>query len=276
MDLFFIDDAMQQNPSRGGMNSPLIAMGGIHVPDESVGEIERSIESTCEEYGFPAGEVFKWSPGGDLWMHDNLIGNRREEFFTRIINIAKDAGAKAIVVVEDTGYKTAISGAKREVDLINLFLERAHWELSRKNCRGIVIVSQPSGGRKAENKLIADCVETLRFGTDYVNFERFPLSVFSASHKFIRLLQLADIVTSCTTAFVAGESNFSPPIFQVIKQMMPGDSQRKGGFGLKIHPDLQYVNLYHWLLGDRIFWKGSTGLHMPLSNFPYSANPDTQ
>lgn len=276
MDLFFIDDATQSHPSRGGMNSPLVALGGIHVPDESVGEIERSIESACDEYEFPAGEVFKWSPGGDLWMHDHLIGNRRAEFFTRIINIAKDAGAKAIIIIEDTGYKTAIRDARRDVDLINLFLERAHWELSRKNCYGIVIISQPSGDRTAENKLIADCVETLKYGTDYMKFDRIPLSVFSASHKFIRLLQLADIVTSCTTAFVAGESIYSPPIFELIKQMMAGDSQRKGGIGLKIHPDLQYVNLYHWLLGDTTFWRGSVGLSMPLPNFPYSTNSDTQ
>lgn len=276
MDLFFVDDATQLKPSRGGMNSPLVAMGGIHVPDESVGEIERELESVCREYGLPDGEVFKWSPGRNLWMHDNLIENRREEFFTRILNIAKDSGAKAIVVIEDTGYKTAISGARRDVDLINLFLERAHWELSRKGCCGIIIVSQPSGDRRSENKLIADCVETLRVGTDYVKFERIPLSVFSSSPKFIRLLQLADIVTSCTTAFVAGESNYSPQIFEVIKTMMIGDSQRIGGIGLKIHPDIQYANLYHWLLGDRLFWKGSIGLGMPLPNAPYSTNPDTQ
>ena len=275
MDLFFVDDATQSNPSRGGMNSPLVAIGGIHVPDETVGGIERGVESVCRDYGFPDGEVFKWSPGRDLWMHDNLT-ERREEFFTQVLNIAKDAGAKAIVVIEDTGYKTAISGVRRDVDLLNLFLERAHGELSRKGCCGLVIVSQPGGDRKSENKLIASCVETLRSGTDYVDFERIPLSVFSSSPKFIRLLQIADIVTSCTTAFVSGESNYSPPIFEVIKQMMVGDSQRIGGFGLKIHPDIQYVNLYHWLLGDKIFWKGSMGLHMPLSNHPYSNNPDTQ
>lgn len=276
MDLFFVDDATQQNPSRGGMNSPLVAIGGIHVPDESVGVIEQEIQAVCEEYGFPEGEVFKWSPGSDLWMHDNLIEDRREEFFTRALNVAKDAGAKAIVIIEDLGYKTATGCARRDIDLINLFLERAHWELSRKGCCGIVIVSQPSGDRAAENKLIADCVETLKYGTDYMKFERIPLSIFSASHKFIRLLQLADIVTSCTTAFVAGESNYSPPIFEVIKHMMSGDPQRKGGIGLKIHPDLQYANLYHWLLGDTHFRKGSMGFPMPLSNAPYSTNPDTQ
>ena len=39
-------------------------------------------------------------------MHDNLIGNRRGVFLTRILNIAKAAGAKAIKVVfldPDTG-----------------------------------------------------------------------------------------------------------------------------------------------------------------------------
>jgi len=276
MDLFFVDDATQQNPSRGGMNSPLVAIGGIHVPDESVGGIEQGIEAVCVEYGFPEGEVFKWSPGSDLWMHDHLIEDRRKEFFARVLSVAEDVGSKAIVVIEDLGYKTAKVGARRDIDLINLFLERAHWELSRKGCCGIVIVSQPGGDRASENKLIADCVETLKYGTDYMKFDRIPLSVFTASHKFVRLLQLADVVTSCTTAFVAGESNYSPPIFEVIKAMMPGDSQRKGGIGLKIHPDLQYANLYHWLLGDTHFWRGSMGFPMPLPSYPYSTSPDAQ
>lgn len=279
MDLFFVDDAMQLKPSRDGMNSPLKAMGGIHVPDESVGALEHAIESTCKEYGFPDEAVFKWSPGRDdaeLWMHNNLTGNKRQEFFTRILKIAKVAEAKAMVVIEDTSCKTATSAKERDVDLLNLFLERANLALGNEGCHGIVICSQPSGNRKNEHKFLADCVKTLRYGTDYTNFEHIPLSILSASHKFIRLLQLADIVTSCTTAFVAGESKHSPQIFKVIKQILVRHSDRIGGVGLKIHPDLKYANLYHWLLDDKIFYKGDKCLNMPLLDAPYSASPDTQ
>jgi hypothetical protein len=42
-----------------------------------------------------------------------------------------------------------------------------------------------------------------------------------------------------------------------------------------MHPDLIYVNLYHWLLGDAVFWKRRVGNELPLKQFPYPASPDS-
>jgi len=41
----------------------------------------------------------------------------------------------------------------------------------------------------------------------------------------------------------------------------------KGGRGLKIHPDLRYGNLYHWLLGDEAFVRYEGGIDLPSKRF---------
>lgn len=51
-------------------------------------------------------------------------------------------------------------------------------------------------------------------------------------------------------SYVAGEKKYSPRIFQSIKPLLETEEGVIGGFGVKLHPDFRYVNLYHWLLGD--------------------------
>jgi len=109
MDFFFVGDAQQKRPSRPGMGS-LLALGGIYVPEQAVKELERRTEELCAKYGFPPYEVFKWSPGRKLWMHDNLLGEKRQEFFVRVLDLANENETTATVVIEDTTSKTAIEG----------------------------------------------------------------------------------------------------------------------------------------------------------------------
>ena len=271
MDLLFTDDANQKKPTRPGMG-PLLAIGGIHVPEESVQQLEGQIEALCAEYGFPADEIFKWSPRRELWMYKNLVGQRRQDFFKAVIALIRDNGARATVIIEDSTCGRATKANTAEIDLIQLFLERAHHQLVARQCNGIVIVSQPGGDRRAENKFIADCVETLKCGTDYVKPDKI-VTVLCSAPKFLRLLQVADLVTSCTTAFVSGESSFSPPVFNLIKQTFVSELGRVGGVGLKLHPDFKYVNLYHWLLGDSHFVRFMQGFPMPLPHRPYCSDP---
>jgi hypothetical protein len=272
MDIFFVDDAGQTRPSRPGMG-PILAVGGIHVPEASISELENKIEALCIETGFPPDEIFKWSPRRGPWMYGNLVREARQEFLIRVLSLAREAEATAIVIIEDTDCGTAPKAETHDIDLIQLLLERAHHELVARGCSGIVIVAQPSGDRTTETKFLANCLETLKCGTDYLKPDRIALSVLSCPPKFIRLLQVADVITACTTAFVAGQDEFSPPIFDTVKQLLVNENGRIGGFGLKIHPDMKYANLYHWLVGDSHFWKHSLGVPLLLKGYPYSAGP---
>lgn len=273
MDLFFADDARQRNPSRPGMG-PLVSIGGIYVPSQAVGNLERAIDTLCTDCGFPPGEEFKWSPGRELWMRDNLIREDRQEFFIRVLALAQDSEVKAIVVIEDTDYRTATGAPSPEEDVTCLFLERVHKQFATAGAEGIVIVDRPSGGRADEDRFLANCLETLQSGTDYVKPDRIALNVLSTPSKLIRLLQVADVVTSCTVATVGGEDCFSPPVFDVIRPLLHSDMGRIGGVGLKIHPDIRYANLYHWLLGEAHFFKRAIGHPLPLRDFPYSSDPN--
>lgn len=88
-DVVFIDDSEQTTPYREGMGS-LKALGYVHVKSEKVADLEAELNELCSEVGFPEGAVgeFKWSPGSDLWMRDELIEEEREQFFLSVLRTA--------------------------------------------------------------------------------------------------------------------------------------------------------------------------------------------
>jgi len=272
LDFFFADDARQQKPTRPGMG-PLVAIGGIYVPDQDVRKFEKDVDDLCTSHAYPYREEFKWSPGRELWMRDNLIEGNRERFFIDVLSLCLDRGIKAIVMVADTNYRPANRDVTHEMDVAILFLERVNLCLGRLNKEGVIIVDRPSGDRSMEDKFLSKCLETLQAGTTYVKPDRIAINVLSTPSKLVRLLQVADLITSCSLSFVAGEDKFSPPVFNLIKKMLFSDGGRKGGVGLKIHPDFKYANLYHWLLEDDFFWKANCGIPLPLKGRCFFSNP---
>jgi hypothetical protein len=146
VDLFAIDDSKQRKPSQKGMG-PLVAVGGLHVPGEAVRELELALDALCDDFGFPSGDEFKWSPDGDSWQRTNLVDERRESFNLRALALAREAGATGIVVMEDTTKgKANAEAASREEDVTLMFLERAHSHLSAKR-HAVVVFDRPGGGR---------------------------------------------------------------------------------------------------------------------------------
>ena len=273
MNFIFADDSEQRKPTRVDMK-PLIGVGGVHVPAEQIGGIEHEINALCNRYEFPEGEEFKWSPNRNTYMRENIIGEDRVNFYIELFEISSGYDIKAILVASDIECSYAIqSSSNHEEDVITLFLERADQLFNSNKRNGIVIVDNPSGGRRQENELVSQCLETLARGTDYVNFDSIPLPVMTANSKHIRLLQLADVITSCSIARLAGENLYSPAIFELIKPLFRKDYDRIGGVGFKIHPDLRYKNLYHWLLGDEFHKRGYTGEPLPEEGYLYFDDP---
>lgn len=276
MRFFFADDSKQQNPTRDGMGS-LVAIGGVAANGDSVRALEQEIGEICAEFGFPAGQEFKWSPGAGLWMRTNLIEDCRQEFFLRVLRLAAAHEVGAVFVAEDIRYARATPNAPTpEIDVTRMFLERADTCLRKQdvNDYGVVITDRPGGGRGEEDAFLFQCLETLQKGTRYVMPARIALPVLSAPSDLVRLSQLADVVTGCTLAYVGGENRFAPPVFEAIKPLLLRDGQRIGGIGLKIHPDYIYVNLHHWLVGDSHHVKWGAGIPLPLLSRPYAGDPD--
>lgn len=270
MDVFFVDDSAQARPSREAMGR-LIGVGGIHVPAEHVRDLERSLARLCSRTGFPMNEEFKWSPGRRLWMSKGLVDERRERFFEEALRIAMHYRSRCIVVIEDTRATPATNPrAEHLLDATAMFLERANAELRYAGKFGIVVIDRPSGGAAEDSRYLASCFETLQIGTKFVVPDRIAINVLSTSSGLVRLLQLADVIVSCSVSFVAGEDRYSPPIFRALLPMFYRGPHGIGGIGLKIHPDHNYVNLYHWLLGDKEFKKGRFLQQLPIPASPYA------
>lgn len=268
MDLCFVDDSCQLNPSRPGMG-PLIATGSIHVNGSVVETLEKKNDQICSETGFPPNEEYKWSPRRELWMYSNLIGDTRRDFFLRVLDETEEKEVQACVVVEDKTLRPANQGRSAEDDVTIMLLERIEKGLQACSSEGIVIADSPAGGRTDEHKFLSSCLETIQNGTDYVKPTHISINVVSTPSRLVRLLQLADLVTSCTLARVSGEREYSPIVFANIKEMLVHEGDRIGGYGLKIQPAFRYANLYHWLLGDSHFWYKFVGNPLPHRGIPY-------
>ena len=211
---------------------------------------------------------------GSLSRREQLKQAKRTEFFVQAdISLASQHQASVTVVVVDASKGMARSQSKsHEEDVTALFLERCDWACGER-C-GLPIIAKPSGGPVDEKKFVAGCLALIQAGTEYMNLKNFALGVLTAPSKQVRLLQLADVVTSCTVARVSGETQYSPPVLKAIRPLFRGrDGSRTGGVGLKIHPDYNYVNLYHWLLGDTFFFKGNVGHPLPIKGRPYFDGP---
>lgn len=270
MDVFFADDSAQSKPTRPGVG-PLLAAGGLHVPGEEVGPLERELAQTCYEAGFPGKEEFKWSPGRELWMYSNLVGDARRDFFLKVLRAASRHEATACVVMVDTSHAPATGAKTPELDVLTLLVERVHGLLVSARQDGHLLVDRPGGDRQNETRFLSDAISTIVEGTEFVIPERIAL-VTTGPSQLVRCLQLADLITSCTTQYVAGETTYAPPVFEGISRLLRRDLGRVGGYGLKIHPDFKYANLYHWLGNDTHFWRANMGIPMPLAFRPYATD----
>jgi hypothetical protein len=266
--LFFADDARQSNPTRAGMG-PIVAAGAVGVPEIAVRVLELQLSKICSDFDFPDGEEFKWSPGRELWMATNLTEDRRRDFYQQVLRAAQHHGVTATVVVQEILQAPAMGVATAEEDVTRLLLEGIHLQIPI-NDQAIVVADRPGGGRPQEDAFLASCLAAVKTGTRFVrNFELIALFLTTNS-RMSRLLQLADLITSCTTATVAGELRWTPPVFAAIRPLLRSDGGRIGGTGLKIHPADRFANLYHWLVGDVDYVHHSTSYKLPLPRYPYA------
>ncbi|MGD9579117.1 MAG: hypothetical protein AB7Y74_12775, partial [Syntrophorhabdus sp.] len=193
-------------------------------------------------------------------------------FFLNVLQIATEHDVKCIVVINDTSRRTATQAKTHDEDVTATLLERIHLRVQNDPDGCVVIVDRPAGGRKDEDKFLLSCLEQLQSGTRYIKHSKIALNVLSTPSKLVRTLQLADLITSCCTARIGGELVFSPPIFEKIIPLLPSDYGRKGGCGLKIHPDFLYANLYPWILGDEHFVRHQNAFGLPTMDRPYREN----
>jgi hypothetical protein len=235
MQLLFLDDAAQRKPSRPRLGS-VVAVGGISIEAFAARELENALNELCHnKIGFPSREPFKWSPAKDHWMRANLVGEDRVRFITDVLTLADEHGAAGLVNVSDTTKQLATKNAdKHEMDVLVMALERFNYSI--KNDLGIVIVARPSGGRTDEDAFLADCAEIVLAGTSYARFDNLAMNILTMPFNNSRVLQVADLVASITTAMVAGHTEYAGPVFEPVKRILRSDLGRIGGRGAQDPP----------------------------------------
>lgn len=275
MQFYFIDDSkISPHPhSRNGVGH-LVAVGGVIVSAENVGPLEQELEAVCskEEYSVPPGENLKWSPARGSWMREHLDGELRQKLFSEMIDTVRRAECKVVVAISDADCRVANSSVStHEMDATILAFERFNTWLGSQY--GTVIVSKPSGGARDENKFVSECTKHIASGTNYVDFRKLALKPLLMPARQSRLLQIADLAVSITNAHVSGGNPFADRHFPALLAMMPETSRGvRGGLGLKLHPSFRYLNLYHWLLNDDYYVKGSNGYPLPLADRPFATS----
>ena len=273
MYFFFADDSKQKNPTRPRMGS-LLATGGLFVAGDDLSSLERSLESLCQRVGFPANEEFKWSPRRGSWMYQGLVEGTRREFFAEVLGICSMHHTTAIIILSDSTSRTPCDCANHEIFTTKMLIERVNNLAASTGSDAVIITDRPGGGLLAEKKFLSECFETLRSGTPFVMPTKIAVNPIATDSHLIRTLQAADLVVSCTTAFISGQTTLAPETFEIIKPMLSRDLGRAGGVGVKIHPDFKYANLYHWLLGDDLLIRNMNGQALPIASRPYPTGPD--
>lgn len=273
MYLFFADDSKQNNPTRPRMG-PLLATGGLFIAGDDLASLERSLEDLCQRIGFPANEEFKWSPRRSSWMHHGLVEGARREFFANVLGICSMHHSTAVIILSDSNYRTPSNCANHEIFMTKMLIERVNILADSKGSDAVIITDRPGGGLPTEKKFLAECFETLKNGTPFIMPKRIAVNPIATDSHLIRILQAADLIVSCTTAFVSGQTTLAPETFEILKPMLARNLGRAGGAGVKIHPDYIYANLYHWLLEDDVLIKNMNGQTLPIASRHYSTGPD--
>jgi hypothetical protein len=274
MDAFFADDSLQGSPSRPGMGQ-LLATGGLYVPGEEVRHLEDLVDATCDKYGVPKGEEFKWSPRRDSWLSSNLKGRDRTVFFEEILARCVEVGTEAVAVIIDKDSSTATRSKTAAEYATELLIRQVDRIALRRSATAIIVVDRPGGGRAEEERFLTTALDVLKYGSRQSLPRQIALNPLCTTSHFIRLLQVADVLVSCATQFVAGETRFSPGVFNGwIRPLLRGDPI--GGSAIAVHPEAKYANLYHWLFGDTSFTRGAVSYQqLPDPAYPYAKNAYT-
>ncbi|NJB66665.1 hypothetical protein GGQ74_000305 [Desulfobaculum xiamenense] len=262
MDIFFASD-MCIDGLREGMGQ-LTCVGGVLVPEESLGALEKNIKAVCESHGV-TGQRDLWPPqGGMSWDIDVCC--------SQILAHAAEHGVRGVVALWDGGHaKTDACEARNEcatcaLDLVARSLdERQHYGL---------VVAGGAEGPEAEDGALRTCFRAARDGEGCSHPERILLDALAARFEYVRLLQLAGIVVGVTACEVAGVIGDTNRLFQEVKPLLlRNKAGLVGGAGLRIFPN-EEINLYKWVLGETYFSRidRASGWFLPRAHFPWDAH----
>ncbi len=271
MEVFFADDSKQKG-IRDGMGK-IVSVGGIFLEETRLRALTDAVNEIATAFGIPEEEEIKWSPKKGSWIYKNLKGDDRQDCYTQILKATASLDARAIVIAWDTG-RTTLKDEKALEKCLHYLFERIEVHLGKRSSCGLIVADRPGGGKKQEDEMLGGFLEKVQKGTEFVVPKNVLLNILTTPSHLVRHLQVADLVTGVTTAMVAGQYKYAKPVFNSIRGMfIENHCNTSGGTGLKAFPDA-LINLYHWVLGETVFWKvgKNAGITLPYTSFPYAEN----
>ena len=274
MHVFFADDSSHRCTRR--QLDKVVAFGGILFSSEHLRALSRRIDEIADGAGIPDGEEIKWSPRRSSWIYDNLQGEDRLRCYRRILQAAIDFGGRAIVTVCEPRARNLRDewGFER---CVTYSLERVSNQLGYDGGEAIIIADRPSGGRREAEAFLEQFIDHLTSEHNHMVENTFALTLLTGPSKFLRQLQISDLVVSITAAMVAGQTLYAREYWDLVQQLLlRGNNGRIGGTGLKVYPD-QLINLYHWLLGEEVYTRAALEeqIELPAARYWFNENDGT-
>jgi hypothetical protein len=146
--------------------------------------------------------------------------------------------------------------------------------LQDRQSLGLIICDRPGGSKKEEDVMLAQVLDTILEGTDFIPPTQVVLNILTTSSHLVTELQLADLVTGITTAMVAGDVGYAEALFEEIRPMLHRNALGyAGGAGLKLYP-VDLLNLHYWVGKEDTFVKLGMNLNwkLPHKDWPYATD----
>lgn len=274
MHFFFADDSTQEG-YRQGMGS-LVAFGGYLLEDSKLQHLSDQVNSAFLNLEIPIETEIKWSLPPGNWIRENLSDDGRASVYREVLQVLGRLGAVVVVAVWDSG-RTTLKGDGAFDKCVDFIFERISIKLEKTDSSCLIIADRPGGGKVKEESFLEAFLERVQSGTEYAPPDRVLLNILTTSSKLVRHLQLADLVTSVTTAMVAKKYAYARSAFEQIKPLFLRNARGYvGGTGLKLYPD-QLINLYYWVLGEDAYVRVAmnTGWELPMKRYPYHESEDS-
>ena len=269
MRLVFIDDSQQRVSLRQGLG-PLVALGGVVVPDHQIAPYATALSKIRTDLGIPNTEEIKWKPSKGSYLASagkpTVI-----ELRTRMLQAAFDHEIRSIVIIIDhsMAYKsrTAVEIGK---ELLKWLFERVTILLAKANDIGVTIADKPGGGPADEGRWLAETLKLTNDGTEYVEPGKVVLPIMTAPSHHVPHLQLADLVTAASTAAVAGRPA-GLELRHLLRQLAHRNyHDHAWGAGIVLYPQ-ELINLCYWAFGEKGVSRVSanTGFALPDRRYTY-------
>ena len=247
MDIFFGDDSKQKS-SRKNLGD-LVAFGGYLIQDTCIRPLASDVDEVLKSFHVPLDTEIKWSLPHGNWIRDNLPEFDKASLYQCVLEVLNKHNAVAVVAIWDCG-RTTLKGIDAFEKCVDFVFERMSIHLAKNDSYCLIIADRPGGGKTQEETFLNTFIERLETGTEYVPPDRVLLNILTTPSKMVRQLQLADLITSISTAMVAKKYKYAKSNFEKIKPLLMKNSYGYiGGTGLKLFPD-QLINLYHWIIEE--------------------------